>query len=228
MKALIVVTLSVMLLALSGCATQNKVAKGEVYPEMYREMPKTVLVLPAVNHGTAADAPNLYSSTIAQPLSDSGFYVLSTEITKKFLDNEGLNTGEQLIAVPPQKFAETFGADAVLYVTIERWDTNYYVLGGNVKVRLSYKLKSCKTGALLWAYDNEVVVNTSGDSNNGGLLAALIATAINTSTQDYVPIARKVNYLALSNIPFGGYHKLHGQDSKQMIVPPASSPAAQP
>jgi hypothetical protein len=207
---------------------QNKVAKGEVYPAMYREMPKTVLVLPAINHSTAADAPYLYSSTIAQPLANSGFYVLSTEVTQKFLDNEGLNTGEQLASVPPQKFAKIFGADAVLYVTINKWDTNYYVLGGNVKVGISYILKSTKTGEELWAYANELVMNTSGDSNGGGLLAAIIATAIKTSTQDYVPIARRVNFTALSTIPFGGYHNLHGKDSKLMIIPPPKSPAAQP
>jgi hypothetical protein len=229
MRALIVTTLSIALLVISGCAVNNRIPKGEVYPEMYREMPKTVMVLPAVNHSTAADAPHLYSSTIAQPLANSGFYVLSTEITQKFLDNEGLNTGDQLLSVPPQKFAQIFGADAVLYVTIERWDTNYYVLGGNVKVGISYKLKSTKTGAELWAYANELTMDTSGDSNNGGgLLGALIATAIKTSTQDYVPIARRVNYIALSTIPFGGYHKLYGKDSQQMIMPPASSVTAQP
>ena len=227
-RAITIGSFGIALLVLSGCAVNNKVAKGEVYPAMYREMPKTILVLPAINNSTAADAPHLYSSTIAQPLANSGFYVLSTEVTQKFLDNEGMNSGEQLASVPPQKFAEIFGADAVLYVTIDRWDTNYYVLGGNVKVGISYKLKSTKTGEELWAYANELVMDTSGDSNSGGLLGALIATAIKTSTQDYVPIARRVNFVALSTIPFGGYHNLHGKDSKLMIVPPPSSPAAQP
>ena len=227
-KALTIGSFGIALLVLSGCAVNNKVAKGEVYPAMYREMPKTVLVLPAINHSTAADAPYLYSSTIAQPLANSGFYVLSTEVTQKFLDNEGLNTGDQLASVPPQKFGKIFGADAVLYVTIDKWDTNYYVLGGNVKVGISYKLRSTKTGEELWAYANELVMDTGGDSNGGGLLGALIATAIKTSTQDYVPIARRVNYVALNTIPFGGYHNLHGKDSKLMIVPPPSSPAAQP
>ena len=227
-RALTIGSFGIALLVLSGCATQNKVAKGDIYPAMYREMPKTILVLPAINHSTAADSPYLYASTIAEPLANSGFYVLSTEVTQKFLDNEGLNTGDQLASVPPQKFAQIFGADAVLYVTIDKWDTNYYVLGGNVTVEISYKLKSTKTGEELWAYANKLVLNTSGDSNNGGLLAALIATAIQTATQDYVPIARRVNVVALSAIPFGGYHKMHGKDSKLMIIPPPKSPAAQP
>ncbi|NOX90949.1 MAG: hypothetical protein GXP18_00435 [Gammaproteobacteria bacterium] len=213
--------LGMMAILTSGCATIDKASKGELYPEMYQEMPKTVLVLPAINRSTAADAPHLYSSTVAQPLANAGFYVLSTEVTKKFLENEGLSSGEQLRGIPPQKFGETFGADAVLYVTIEKWDSNYYVLGGNVTVKISYQLKSAKSGSELWAYENEVVLDTSGDSNNsGGLLGAIIATAIKTATQDYVPIARRVNNLALNNIPFGSYHKLYKKDVETLVVVP--------
>jgi len=209
------------LVLFSGCAAIQQVPKGELYPAMYQEMPKTVLVLPATNRSTAADAPHLYTSTIAQPLSNAGFYVLSTEVTQKFLDNEGLITGEQLSSVPVQKFADTFGADAVLYVTIHKWKTNYFVLGGNVTVGVSFLLKSTKTGAELWSYENEIKIDTSGDSNSGGLLGALIATAINTAKQDYVPIARRVNFMALNNIPFGEYHKLYSKDSNMMVRLPA-------
>lgn len=228
MKAIILATLSIASLVLSGCATVNKTSKADLYPEMYREMPKSVLVLPAINQSTAADAPNLYSSTIAQPLADAGFYVLSTEITRKFLENEGLGTGEQTASVPPQKFGEIFGADAVLYVTIDTWDTNYWVVGGNVTVGISYVLKSTKTGAKLWTYANKIVLNTSGDSNNGGLLAAIIVTAIKTSTQDYVPVARQVNFLALNSIPFGEYHQQHGKDSGIMLITPTKNPDSHP
>lgn len=216
MKVINTVIVGLAVFVLSGCAA-NQVPKGELFPKMYSDMPKTVLVLPAINHSTAADAPYLYSSTIAQPLANAGFYVLSTEITRKFFENEGLTTGEQLSAVPPAKFRQIFGADAVLYVTIEKWDTNYFIIGGNVTVGISYLLKSTRTGAELWSYANQMVVDTGGDSNNnGGLLGALIATAIKTSTQDYVPIAAQVNFMALNNIPYGDYHNLHGKDQSMM------------
>ena len=229
MRIFILIALSLASLIMSGCATVPQTPKGELYPEMYQEMPKTVLVLPAINQSTAADAPNLYSSTIAQPLSDAGFYVLSTEITQKFLKNEGLTTGEQLSSIPAQKFADTFGADAVLYVTINKWETNYFVLGGNVTVGISYLLKSTKTGSDLWSYSNEMKINTGGDNNNGGgLLGALIATAIKTAQQDYVPIARKVNFMALNRIPFGEYHKLHGKDRNIMLTARQKNTEAQP
>lgn len=225
MRSLILITLAVATLFLTGCATTSP--KGELYSKMYNEMPKTVLVLPAVNHSTAADAPDLYSSTVAEPLANAGFYVLPIEVTDKFLKNEGLSTGEQLSAVPVQKLGKTFGADAVLYVTINKWDTNYYVVGGNVRVGIDYLLKSTKTGEELWSYSNETEVDTSGGNVGGGLLGKIIATAISTSTQDYVPLANRVNYMALNTIPYGEYHKLYGQDKGQAVYVPAKDDASQ-
>ena len=211
MKKHLLIILSLGILVLSGCAVTKP--KSELYPSMYSEMPKSILVLPAVNQSTAADAPNLYSSTIAQPLANAGFYVLPTEVTQKFFQNEGLTRGEQFVSIPTQKYSKIFGADAVLYVTIEKWDTNYYVLGGNVTVGIKYSLKSTKTGNQLWKYENELVLDTSGNNNNSSsLLAMLINAAVTTAVQDYVPVARQVNFISLNTIPFGKYHKEHRKD----------------
>ena len=216
MKAKLLI-LSTIVLFNTGCMMQTT-TKSEAFTEMYNEKPTSVLVIPAINHSTAADAPDLYSSTINEPLSNAGYYVLPMELTDRFLRNEGLSEGEVIKNVPAQKFAEFFGADAVLYVTIEKWDTNYYVIGGNVTVGADFQMKSCKTGETLWTYKNEMVLDTSGNNNNGGgLLAALISTAIATATQDYVPVARNVNVLSLQAIPFGKYHKLHGKDQTVAI-----------
>ncbi|MFV1985101.1 MAG: GNA1162 family protein [Thiohalomonadales bacterium] len=199
----------------SGCSTVQS-TKGQMYPEMYNQKPVAILVIPAINHSTAADAPILYSSTINEPLSNAGFYVLPIEITDKFLRNEGFTDGVSLQNIPPQKFAEPFGADAVLYVTIETWDTNYFVFGGNVTVGTEFRLKSCKNGETLWAYKDEMVINTGGDGG-GGLIAALVATAVATSVQDYVPIARNINKIALKTVPYGKYNKNFGKDRLQSV-----------
>ena len=217
MKILIIYILAVMLLS-SGCAVQT-ISKAQAFPQMYVEKPVAILVVPSINQSTAADAPILYSSTINEPLSNAGFYVLPIEVTNRVLSNEGLVDGEALKDVQPQKFHEHFGADAVLYVTIEKWDTNYYILGGNVTVGVDFKMKSTKSGETLWAYKDQMVLDTSGNNNNGGgLLAMIINAALTTALQDYVPIARRVNVMSLSAIPFGKYHRMHDKD-QTMAVP---------
>jgi hypothetical protein len=104
-----------------------------------------------------------------------------------------------------------FDADAVLFVTLNSWDTNYYVTGGNVTVGAKFKLKSTSSSETLWQYD-VVVHNTSGNSDN--IIADMIATALTTALVDYVPIAHVVNQRIVNSMPVGKYHKRHNVDAK--------------
>ncbi|WP_336366423.1 GNA1162 family protein [Marinobacter sp. C2H3] len=213
------IVLAVIISLTTACATQsNLLSKQEAYPVMYDEDINSIVVVPAINHSTAADAPILYQTSVAEPLAYMGHYVMPIEVTTELLHEQGVSDGEQLVDVPPQKFGDLFGADAVLFVTIDKWDTNYYVVGGNVTVGLHYVLRSTATGAQLWNYHSEQVVDTSDNSGNG-LLVALIATAIKTANQDYLPIAKRVNNIAISTLPYGKYHPQSGKDGALKVVP---------
>jgi hypothetical protein len=189
---------------------------------MYEEHPLTILVLPPINESTAADAKEYYSTTIAETLANVGYYVYPIEVVSDILKLEGFYDTELLINTPPEKFKEYFGADAILYVRILKWDTSYYVIGGNVTVSVSFLLKSTTTGEILWKYDGSVVLSTTGDSGNNsglaGLLVQVVGTAIKTATQDYIPVAKQANQLALISIPYGKYHSNYNNDRDTKCV----------
>jgi hypothetical protein len=88
-------------------------------------------------------------------------------------------------------------------------------------VKAACELKSTSTGDVLWYYDEEVSVNTSGSSGGAGGLAGFIAqvvtTAIQTAAQDYVPVARDVNKQIFIAMPFGIYHKDYNNDRQFKI-----------
>jgi len=128
-----------------------------------------------------------------------------------------------MVNLPPQKFKQYFGADAVMYIRIIKWDTSYFVIGGKVTVSVLFLLKSTNTGEDLWEYEGTVVVNTAGDSGSGGGLAGLltqvITTAIKTATTDYVPIAKQANTIALISIPYGKYEpNFYDKDRDSKVV----------
>ena len=188
---------------------------------MYIERPISILVLPPINETTAADAKEYYATTIAEPLSLYGYYVFPIEVVSEILKSEGVYDTETLLNVDPAKFREYFGADGVMYVRIKKWDTAYYVIGGNVSVGVHCLLKSTTSGDTIWEYDDIVVYNTSASSSGGGLgglIAAVIITAIQTATTDYVPIAKQVNYRVLQTIPFGKYNPRCDQDRDDPVV----------
>lgn len=203
------------LMLLSGCQT-TQITKGEAFPDMYNEKPTSILVVPAINLTTAADAAALYATTIAKPLAESGYYVFSIPFVDQFLQQEGITDGEQVSNIPLTKFKEIFDADTVLFVTLNSWNTNYYVTGGNVTVGAKFELKSTASNQTIWQYDDIVVHNTSG--NSGNIFADIIATALATALVDYVPIAHVVNQRIVSSMPVGKYHQRHNADAKDSGV----------
>ncbi len=187
--------------------------------------PVSMVVVPAINNSTAADATNLIVSTLTVPFADHGYYVLPMSIVDDIFKNEGITDGSQLVGMDASVFRDNFGADSVLYVTIEEWDTNYIVIAANVTVAMKYVLVSTKTNEVLWSYQAKQVVDTAGDSS-GNLIVDLIKTAVQTAMTDYVPIAYRVNNMAVTSLPYGVYHPQNGQDAEAAVVSKAAREGA--
>jgi hypothetical protein len=208
------------LLVLTGCGPKY-MTKYEAFPKVYAERPLTILVLPPINETTAADAKEYYSTTIAEPLSFSGYYVFPLEVISEIMKNEGIYDTETVMNLPPHKFKEFFGADAVMYIWIQRWSTSYYVLGGNVSVSIRSVIRSTTTGEDLWQYEGTIVEDTTVTSSGGGLAGlavAVVATAVKTAATDYVPIAKRANYMILNTLPYGKHSPNYDKDREEKAV----------
>ena len=217
---LLIGSICLMVLLLTSCAPKM-VTKADKFPLMYEEMPVSILLLPPINETTAADAKEYYSTTLQEPISFSGYYVFPYEVTSEVLKMEGIYDAELLKDLSVTKFREYFGADAVLFTTIKKWDISYIVIASNLTVSIDCELKSTKSEQVLWSYNGTVVIDLSGGGSGGsiaGLIVKSIVTAINTATADYVPYARVANYRAISSVPYGKYHKGYLQDKEQKIV----------
>ncbi len=205
---------------LAGCVPAT-MTKQQYAPLMYTERPVSILVLPPINKSTAADAKEYYLTTVAEPLANTGYYVYPIEIVSDILKQEGLSDTETMMNVPPQKFREFFGTDAVLYVSILKWNTSYLITSGSVTVQIECELKSAKSGEILWYYNDVVEVNTTGDSGGqgglAGLMIAAVATAIKTAATDYVPVAKKANEKIFLAMPSGVHNKQYNKDMSTIV-----------
>ena len=67
---------------LQGCVGLE--TKQEAFPLMYppHEKPVSMVVVPAINKSTAADAAELINSTLTMPFADNGYYVLPISIVQ--------------------------------------------------------------------------------------------------------------------------------------------------
>ncbi len=221
-RRLIIAGLLVSVMLTAGCATRPTfTTKAEKFPLMYAERPMTILVLPPINSTTAADAKEYYSTTISAPLAYKGYYVLPMEVTGDILKAQGLYDTEMIGNQPLDRFGQYFGADAVLFTHIRKWDKSYLVLSATLTVSVDATLKSTKTNQVLWRYSGTIVANLSGNNSGGGLaglVAQVVVTAVNSAVADYVPYARLANTQLLYTIPVGKYHARTGLDGEDKFV----------
>ena len=219
-KFFTIVILGLMTFLISGCA-QKSLTKAEAFPKIYEELPRSILALPPMNESTDAEAKDYYMTTIEIPLTLSGYYIFPMEIVSDIMKQEGIYDTEQLYQMPLGKFYDYFGADAVLYTRIKKWDVSYMVLASSLSVSIEAEIVSTKTSELLWKHSAAVTVNLSGrDTGNGiaGLIAKAIIAAVNTASADYVQYARVVNYKLISTLPVGPYHPMYLQDQGAQVT----------
>jgi len=202
---------------ISSCSGLPIQTKAEAYPAMYDDRkPLSVLVIPAINNSTAAEATDFFNVTITEPLSNVGYYTMPVEIVKDIFQKEGIVDSTMIKGLPTSIFKKNFGADAVLFVTINKWDKQYIVIAGNVSVSMDYVMLSTETSEVIWSYSATQTIDTTAESS-GFIMLDILSTAITTATTDYVPIAKQVNYQAFTALPHGGYSDQHGLDQDQSI-----------
>ena len=169
--------------------------------------PSSILIVPVVNHSLDVDAPNYMLSTLTIPLAARGYYVFPVNTTKVVLEQEGFYEADMVHAEDPTALAGLFGADAILYVTINRWDAQYIVFSTQVTVDFSYRMVS-SAGQEIWAANKTMQYTPERNNSSGNpladLLASVIIAAIDNAAPKYMSLTEKANDAVFRR----GYQKL--------------------
>jgi len=177
-----------------GCATAPK---PKDYSAFRAASPRSILIVPVVNRSVDVNAPDYFLSTLSIPVAERGYYVFPVNMVKQLLQENGMSDADLVHQAAPVKLCSLFGADSVLYVSIERWDAKYMVLTTQVTVDFDYKLRDCKTGDLLWAERKGMVYSPQQSQSGGSPLANLISMAVSAAVAkaapNYMPMAHQVN-----------------------------------
>jgi hypothetical protein len=198
--------LSVAAIASLGLAACVAAPAPRDYSAFRSESPRSILVVPALNNTVSVEAPENFLSTVSRPFAERGYYVFPAYMVKALLDQDGLSDAGLVHSADARRLDKLFGCDAVLYITIEKWETQYAIIASSTNVAFNYALKSCKTGQELWASEQAMSYSPS-QSNSGNPLADLIAQAVVAAIQkaapNYIPLAQQSNALAAGTVGFG-------------------------
>lgn len=209
-----ILTLLLLACLLPSLAGQTK---RETYPKMYEERPVVLLLMPPINNTAKVEAKEYLYSALARPFIESGYYVISPFLAMDVLQKESAYDSELFIDRSLGKFKEYFGADALVFVTINEW--NKVAIAMSITADLTYTIKSTRTNDVLYERSCRLTIDMSPRNSSGGSilgnLLSLTASIIETATTDEVEAARLATYRVLSDLPLGKYASDYDQDGNE-------------
>ncbi|HAZ57747.1 MAG TPA: hypothetical protein DCY22_03990, partial [Bacteroides graminisolvens] len=162
MKKYIYLLLASVILA--SCGTTATTTRGDSYPKMYAEKPLTILVMPPINKTVNVEAKEYFYTSMAMPLAEKGYYVISPFLAMDFLKSESAYDSEMYIDGSLTAFKNVFGADVALFTIINQWSKS--TIGSVITVDIEYILKSTTSNEVLFTRKGVLRVDTS--VNSGG------------------------------------------------------------
>jgi len=168
-------TLLLGLIALLGACANNEIPPD--HSALINHRPDSILVLPPLNSSVEENAVSAILASSTAPLSEMGYYVIPvTNMMETFAQN-GLLTAADIHTVPPAKLREIFGADAALYMEVDKYGTRYIVIDSVTEVSVAAKLIDLRSAGTLWENRVDLAVGTRG--SNQGILGALVSAVVN-------------------------------------------------
>ncbi|RVU34415.1 hypothetical protein EOE67_15310 [Rheinheimera riviphila] len=167
----------VLAIMLTGCVTAPTAMD---YTAFKQSNPKSILVLPPINHTTEIIAPYGVLANVTVPLAEAGYYVFPVALVDETFKNNGLTVAEDIHAVPSKKLGEIFGADAVMYIEVQEYGTSYAILSSDTVVVVQAKLVDNKTNEILWQGSARAASSeqNSDNSNGFGVVGMLVEAAV--------------------------------------------------
>lgn len=213
-----------LLLLAVGCKSEKKIT---TYSSIYKERPVTLYVAPlqdksqrreerypqdiAFNAERNMAALHL-SNTLSRPLTAKGYYVIPPLAAKQIAGIENtaqkeLRDGDLL------RYAQYYGVDAILLVTIHRWKNNE----NEVEIYLEYTLRSCKSNIDLmhsWVQANiKAEYNYKGEHVPTPFDRTLMQDySIDAATALRCRLVERVSDLVLRNLPISASKRQFEQD----------------
>ena len=205
---------ALVMVAMSSCGLLNRgsLTRGTAYPKMYEEHPTAILIMPPINKTNKVEAKESVYATLYMPLVNKGYYVFSPFLSQELLQSESGYDAEQFIDGSLTPFLTVYGADAVLFTTITRW--NKLSALSQIEVAIEYTLKSTRTHEVLFHRSANVTIDASVVSSSS-LLLDLIVNTVATALTDNVVGARKANAFILRDLPEGKYSPLYLNDKEE-------------
>lgn len=198
---------------LAGCASQPAAYDYTAFNE---HPPRSILVLPPMNESLSVRATYGYLSTVTMPLAEHGYYVFPVQIVDEMLKENGLPTPGEMHEIPLDRARDIFGADAVMYITVQQYGDRFVLVSSSSDVSARVRLVDTRTGTLIWG-GHARATDSSGGSGSliDQMIVAAIMQGIKSTRDDSHRLSSRANLELFrrsnNGLPYGPYSARPGE-----------------
>lgn len=160
---------------ISGCV---KTAEPYDYSNFIKNKPSSILVVMPTNDSLNIKGGPAFLANAVLPLSEAGYYVFPPVLVNETFRKNGIYEANDILNIPTDRIRKIFGADAILYINIDKYETKYYVIQSSTSVSAYAKLVDLRSGEKLW--DRKVSLTSSSGGGDLALIMAIVSQIVNT------------------------------------------------
>jgi hypothetical protein len=189
-----------LLLVLSGCTP-----KHFLIPSYEQKKPARILVLPPMNKTPQEGVENFLYPIFTRAIGEKGYYVYSPEFVREIFNQNKLEDAGRIYDLPYDKITSVFHPDAILYITVEQWAGQYYLIGNTITTTILARLIDARTGEELFnmRYTHKYDPSAGQSSLVGKVVMALVTAMAEKSYLE--PAARANTTVIAKYVPRGKY-----------------------
>ncbi|MCR4942261.1 MAG: DUF799 domain-containing protein [Campylobacter sp.] len=179
----------------SGCVKQPTYD----YTAHLSENPRSILLLLPQNDSPEVKGAAAVLAHSVAPLSEAGYYIFSPALSYEVFRQNGVAEAHDIHQLPINKLKNIFGCDAVLYINISKFGSNYQLVNSQTAVIFDAKLVSANTGNTLWEQNGSGYVENSNNNGGGGGLMGLLVNIVSAAVSQ---VANDVGERAFDITPY--------------------------
>jgi hypothetical protein len=157
-----IVILFMMVCIVWGCGGGAAVAPSSASDDDEKGV-RLIALMPVINRTQDSQAALVMRKAMADELYFKGYPKIPvTRVDDALKEIYGERIEFKDKTIPPETLGRALGVDAVLYCTLEEWNTSYIMIYAPTTVAASFELRSAETGETLWNKTLKVVKRDYG------------------------------------------------------------------
>ncbi|MBI3753609.1 MAG: DUF799 family lipoprotein [Deltaproteobacteria bacterium] len=211
--------LPVFLFLISACAASQQAEKKEAALPSFKELPRTVAILPFGNETDEVGISGQVRKSFSNHFSSKPYQKIEPYVVDEKVAQLEKSTGKTIFEIPPQDTAQALGVDGLIYGKVTDFKKVYAVAYSQMGIEAEVWMINTKTGQEVFRFKESVRYHEGGIPLSPiGLVIQAVSSAMNIREIQQVRVVNELGWKLNEKIPAPSGLKMEERPSIKEVV----------